>query len=92
MELIDMGIKYFLQLYIWFCIITWSVIILYLSYHGIRMIYMKFILPIKELSPPKGKRTIKLNMWGNWVGYISGRRYKDLGCSEYTAKEWLTEE
>ena len=41
---------------------------------------------------PKGKRSIRLNIWGNWVGYVSGRRWMEFGCqawAEREAREWL---
>jgi hypothetical protein len=32
-----------------------------------------------ETYAPAGKRTARRNVWGNVVGYVSGRRYKEFG-------------
>lgn len=42
----------------------------------------------------KGKRSIKWNIYGNWVGYAGGKRVMEFGCqtwSEREANEWLNE-
>ena len=45
-------------------------------------------------SSPKPKtRTIRKNVYGNWVGYVGGRRTEDFGDhanSEGYATEWMT--
>ena len=51
-------------------------------------------LPRIEDPTPKGKRRIHWNIYGNWVGYVSGRRWKEFGCqswSEEEAKAWRDE-
>lgn len=52
-------------------------------------------LPKIDQEPtPKGKRSIRWNIYGNWVGYVSGRRWKEFGCqpwSEREAIEWRDE-
>lgn len=50
---------------------------------------------IEKEATPKGKRTVRLNIWGNWIGYVSGRRWMDFGChasAEQDAAEWITGE
>lgn len=41
---------------------------------------------------PAGKRTVKNNIYGNIVGYVSGKRFWEFGsidkCNEATAKAW----
>lgn len=41
---------------------------------------------------PAGKRTVRINIWGNVVGYVSGKRFWEFGergtCNEATAKAW----
>ena len=48
---------------------------------------MKIISKIQQEPEPKGKRTIRFNVWGNWVGYISGRRWLTF-TSEQDAIDW----
>ena len=53
---------------------------------------MLFNFPeIEVKETPKGKRSIRCNVWGNWVGYVSGKRFKEFGVSEHDAVEWLNE-
>lgn len=56
---------------------------------------MKFILPaIEQREIPKGKRKIRQNIWGNWVGYIGRERFKEFGyraSAESEALNWLNE-
>lgn len=49
-----------------------------------------------ETYAPKGKRSAKRNVWGNVVGYVSGRRYKEFGAGygprgsfPFDVTEWL---
>ena len=47
---------------------------------------------INQEPTPKGKRSVRWNIYGNWVGYVSGKRWKEFGCqpwSEREANEWL---
>ena len=41
---------------------------------------------------PAGKRTVKHNIWGNIVGYVSGKRFWEFGtrdrCNEAVANAW----
>lgn len=37
-------------------------------------------------------KRIAKNSWGNWVGYVGGRRWHEFGddsCAEMDAKEWF---
>lgn len=52
---------------------------------------------ITQAPEPKGKRRVHHNIWGNTVGYIAGRRWKEFGCTEHSwvreeAEEWLKQE
>jgi hypothetical protein len=38
---------------------------------------------------PKGKRSIRKNVWGNWVGYVAGKRWEMFGDDLVVAKHWL---
>lgn len=42
---------------------------------------------------PKGKRSIRVNIWGNVVGYVAGRRFWEFGTNnsvnEKIAGFWL---
>lgn len=52
---------------------------------------MKIHSNIEKEVTPKGKRSIRFNVWGNWVGYVSGKRWIDFGChacAESDAIEW----
>lgn len=54
----------------------------------------KFNFPKIEQEEIKGKRSIRNNIYGNWVGYAGGKRVKEFGCqawSEREANEWLEE-
>lgn len=57
---------------------------------------IRFKFPEQEPEKtPKGKRRAQKNIYGNWVGYVSGRRWKEFGCqpwSEREAMEWVAEE
>lgn len=49
---------------------------------------------VKQEETPQGKRSIRWNVYGNWVGYVSGKRWKEFGCqawSEREANEWVQE-
>lgn len=37
---------------------------------------------------PAGKRTVRQNIYGNWVGYVSGRRFYEFGVDGKTAAFW----
>ena len=37
---------------------------------------------------PKGKRTVKRNIWGNTNAYVSGRLFWEFGTDEKSAKFW----
>lgn len=48
---------------------------------------------IKQEPEPKGKRTVRGNIWGNLVGYIGGKRWKEFGdrwnkSNQDDAEEW----
>ena len=45
-------------------------------------------MKINYPETPKGKRTVKRNIWGNWVGYVSGRRFWEFGVDEKSANFW----
>ena len=47
---------------------------------------MKFKIDYPET--PKGKRSIKRNIFGNTVGYVSGRRFWEFGEDETSAQFW----
>lgn len=34
---------------------------------------------------------VRQNVWGNWNGYIGGKRVHEIGSSEFDAKIWLKE-
>ena len=36
------------------------------------------------------KRTIRKNIYGNWVGYVGRQRVEEFGDCETGAKYWLT--
>lgn len=42
---------------------------------------------------PKGKRSVHENIWGNIVGYVGGRRFREFGCTgswtRLEAQAWL---
>jgi len=49
-----------------------------------------------ETYAPEGKRSARRNVWGNVVGYVSGRRYKEFGSGygprgefPFDVTEWL---
>lgn len=46
-------------------------------------------LAVEYPETPRGKRTIKRNVWGNVNGYVSGRRFWEFGQDEKTAEFWL---
>lgn len=48
---------------------------------------------IPQPETPKGKRTVRGNIYGNLVGYVSGRRWIEFGdrwsqINQETAEEW----
>lgn len=53
---------------------------------------MKFTLPPWEAEPPplRGVLRLRKNIWGNWIVYISGRRWRDFE-SEYDAQQLYNE-
>lgn len=51
----------------------------------------KFPDPIYPQAP-KGKRSVRKNIYGNTVGYVSGRRFWEFGAgisAEHDAQYWL---
>lgn len=48
--------------------------------------------PIDYPETPKGKRSVRCNIWGNIVGYVSGKRFWEFGASnivdEEIAEKW----
>lgn len=38
---------------------------------------------------PAGKRSVRRNIWGNTVGYVSGRRFWEFGDDEKAAGLWV---
>ena len=38
---------------------------------------------------PKGKRSIRTNVWGNTNGYVSGKLFWEFGTDKKTAEFWL---
>lgn len=48
-------------------------------------------LPKIEQEPePKGRRSVRQNIWGNWVGYIGNRRWMTFS-REQDAIDWRDE-
>lgn len=47
---------------------------------------MKLVINYPET--PKGKRSIKKNIYGNVVGYVSGKRFWEFGTDEKSAEFW----
>lgn len=50
-------------------------------------------MKINYPETPTGKRSVRRNIWGNLVGYVSGRRFWEFGQAydagnETTAKAW----
>lgn len=47
---------------------------------------------ISQEETPNGKRTVRENIWGNIVGYVSGRRFIEFGVTNTsnrrTAEAW----
>lgn len=37
---------------------------------------------------PKGKLVSRQNIYGNWVGYVSGRRFWEFGTDDRAAMCW----
>ena len=55
---------------------------------------MQIITAIKQDAAPKGKRSIRANVWGNVNGYIGGRFWKTIGptyaaCTDEDAQAFL---
>lgn len=46
---------------------------------------------IKQEQEPKGKRSYRKNVWGNYVGYVGRKRWIDFG-REFDAIEWVAEQ
>lgn len=42
---------------------------------------------IEQEQEPKGKRSIRWNIYGNWVGYIGRKRWITF-ATEFDAIEW----
>jgi hypothetical protein len=42
---------------------------------------------IPQEREPKGKRSIRRNVWGNWIGYIGTRKWMTF-AKEANAIEW----
>lgn len=53
---------------------------------------MSYVNTSQSTAPaPKGKRSVRQNIYGNWVGYVSGKRWEDFGdapWAEATAQAW----
>jgi hypothetical protein len=53
---------------------------------------LKFVEVAQEATPA-GKRTYRINVYGNVVGYVSGRRFKEFGLrdgwNEREAEAWV---
>jgi hypothetical protein len=50
---------------------------------------MTYRLVLNEITfpaAPVGKRTIKTNIYGNVVGYVSGRRFWEFGADSITVQ------
>lgn len=50
---------------------------------------------IAQEETPKGKRTVKANIYGNLVGYIGKKRWEEFGdcystCNQNVAAAWAT--
>lgn len=43
---------------------------------------------IKQEQEPKGKRSYRWNIYGNYVGYIGRKRWMTF-ATEFDAKEWV---
>lgn len=43
-------------------------------------------LKIEYPVTPDGKRTVRRNVYGNVVGYVSGKRFWEFGCDAWAAK------
>lgn len=53
---------------------------------------MRLITKIDYPETPQGKRSIRCNVYGNIVGYVSGKRFWEFGTgvsAETDAKEWM---
>lgn len=50
-------------------------------------------LTVQYPETPAGKRAVRANIYGNLVGYVSGRRFWEFGANEAwnkrVADEWL---
>lgn len=46
---------------------------------------------IKQEQEPKGKRSYRWNVWGNYVGYIGRKRWMTF-AREADAIEWVNEQ
>lgn len=44
---------------------------------------------VKYPETPKGKRSIRRNVWGNTNGYVSGKLFWEFGTDETTAQHWV---
>jgi hypothetical protein len=45
---------------------------------------------LEQEIEPKGKRSYRWNVWGNYVGYIGRKRWMTFAI-ESDAKEWVAE-
>jgi len=46
---------------------------------------------IKQKQEPKGKRSYRWNILGNFVGYVGRKRWMSFD-TEFDAKEWVAEQ
>lgn len=46
------------------------------------------MLKVNYPETPAGKRSIRKNEWGNWYGYVSGRRFWEFGTDNKSAVHW----
>lgn len=46
---------------------------------------------IEQEQEPKGKRSYRWNIWGNYAGYIGRKRWMTFAL-EADAKEWVNEQ
>lgn len=49
---------------------------------------MRINLPTNYPDTPSGKRTVRCNIYGNSVGYVSGRRFWEFGTDHKSAEFW----
>jgi len=54
------------------------------------MTYSMNLPNIEQEAEPKGKRSYRWNVWGNYVGYIGRKRWMAFAI-EQDAKDWVAE-